>query len=127
ESGMRLTPAMLESRWDELAGDDARVAYRATWALSVPSAIAFLREHLRPAPSPDPKGIPAATGPIAPPEVLRTLRAMAALERVGTPEARAVLERMARGNPDAIETRDAKATLARLSRRPEARADASIR
>jgi hypothetical protein len=34
-------------------------------------------------------------------------------ERVGTPEARAVLERMARGNPDAIVTRDAKSVLDR--------------
>src|SRR5207302_347659 len=119
ESGMRLTPDVLKSRWDELAGDDARAAYRATWALSVPSAVAFLREHLCPATSPDPNGVPAAIGPIAPPEVLRTLRAIAALERVGTPEARAVLERMARGNPDAIETRDAKSALDRLSRRPE--------
>ena len=118
---------MLKARWTELAGNDARAAYRATWALSVPSAVPFLREHLRPATSPDPKGIPAASGPIAPPEVLRTLRAIAALERVGTPEARAVLERMARGNPGAIETRDAKSALDRLSRRPAAQAGSSIR
>jgi hypothetical protein len=41
------------------------------------------------------------------------LRAIAALERVGTPDARALLERMARGNPGAIETCDAKASLER--------------
>jgi hypothetical protein len=117
----------LNARWAELAGDDARAAYRATWALSVPSAIAFLRDHLGPATSPDPKGVPVVNGPIAPPEVLRTVRAIAALERVGTPEARAVLERMARGNPDAIETRDAKSALDRLSRRPATRAGSSIR
>ncbi len=115
-----ITPDVFKARWTELAGNDARAAYRATWTLSVSSAVPFLREHLRPAGLPDPEGIPAATGPIAPPDVLRTLRAIAALERVGTPEARAVLERMARGNPDAIETRDAKSALDRPGRRPEA-------
>ena len=66
-------------------------------------------------------------GPIAPPEVLRTVRAIAALERVGTPEARAVLERMAQGNPDALETRDAKSVLNRLVRRPSTPAGSSNR
>jgi RNA polymerase sigma factor (sigma-70 family) len=116
ESGMRLAPEVLKSRWDELADNDAGTAYRATWAMSVPSAVAFLRQHLRPASVPDPKEISVANGPIAPPEVLRTLRGITALERVGTPEARAVLERMARGNADATETRDAKSALDRLSR-----------
>jgi len=112
-----LTAEAMKAWWDELAGNDARAAYRSIWALSVPSAIPFLREHLRPATSGDPKGIPAASGPIAAPEVLRTMRAVAALERVGTPEARAVLERMAQGNPDAILTRDAKSAQERLIRR----------
>jgi len=49
------------------------------------------------------------------------------LERVGTPEARDVLERMARGNPGAIETRDAQSALDRQSRRTEAQARPSIR
>ena len=66
---------MLKARWNELAGDDARAAYRATWALSVPSAVAFLQEYLHPATAPDPKGVPAATGPIGPPEVLLLLSA----------------------------------------------------
>ncbi len=73
ESGMRLSPEVLKSRWAELAGNDARAAYRAGWALSVPSAVGFLRERLQPATSPDPKGVPAAIGPVAPLEVLRTL------------------------------------------------------
>ncbi len=112
-----ITAESLKARWAALAGDDARAAYRATWALSVPAAVPFLREQLHPAMAPDPEGIPAASGPIAPPEVLRTLRAIAALERVATPEARAVLETLALGNPGAIETRDAKSALDRLSRR----------
>ena len=83
-----ITDEGLRARWAELAGNDASAAYRAGWALSVPSAVEFLRERLQPATAADPEGIPAVNGPIAPPEVLRTLRAIAALERVGTPEAR---------------------------------------
>jgi dipeptidyl aminopeptidase/acylaminoacyl peptidase len=111
-----LAPEPMQALWDALAGDDARAAHHAVWALGVSSAVAFLRERLRPAESPDPKGIPAASGPIAPPEVLRTLRAIAALEHAGTPEARAVLERMAQGNPGAIETREATSSMDRLRR-----------
>jgi WD40 repeat protein len=122
--GAPLTSEMLRARWDELASDDASAAYRAARALSIPSAVAFVREHLRPATLSDPKGVPAAIGPIAPPEVLRTLRAIAVLERLGTPEARAVLEQMARGNPDAIETYDAKLALDCLNRRWPATAEA---
>jgi hypothetical protein len=118
---------MLQTRWNELASRDARAAYRAGWALSIPSAVAFLRERLRPATTPDPMDVPAAIGPIAPPEVLRTLRAVAVLERTGTPEARAVLERMAQRNSGAIETRDAKSALNRLSRRWQGHAGSPTR
>ena len=122
-----ITNEGLRTRWAELAGSDARAAHRAAWALSVPSAVGFLRERLQPATSADPKGIPAVSGPIAPPEVLRTLRAIAALERVGTREARAVLEHLAHGNPGAIQTRDARSSLNRLKRQPELQTDSSIK
>jgi RNA polymerase sigma factor (sigma-70 family) len=46
---------------------------------------------------------------------LRELRAVEALERIGSQEARAVLETLARGAPEAPFTRDAKAALDRLS------------
>ena len=67
-------------------------------------AVGFLRDHLLPA---------TAAEPITAPEVLRTVRAITALERINTPEARGAIERLAQGNPDAIETREAMSTLDR--------------
>jgi WD40 repeat protein len=119
-----ITDERLTTWWAELAGNDAMAADRAGWALSVPSAVPFLRERLQPATAADPEGVPAMNGPIAPPEVVRTLRAIATLERVGTPEARTVLERMAGGNSGAIESREAKGALLRVTRRGEAPAGA---
>ncbi len=99
-------PESLQAHWNALAGQDARAAYRATWALSVSSAMRFLRDHLRPA---------KAVEPIASPEVLRTVRAITALERINTPEARGAIERLVQGHPDAVGTREAKLTLDRLN------------
>jgi hypothetical protein len=45
------------------------------------------------------------------------LRAIAALERVGTPAARVVIETLAQGDPSAYQTKEARSTLARLSNR----------
>jgi hypothetical protein len=45
------------------------------------------------------------------------LRAIASLERVGTPEAREAIETLAHGDPAALETREAASTLARLKNR----------
>jgi WD40 repeat protein len=47
-------------------------------------------------------------------EVLRTIRAIMALERIGTPPARALLESLAQGAAGARETGEAKASLERL-------------
>ena len=112
-----LTANALKDRWDKLSSPDARVAYRAMWALSVPSAVPFLRDHLSAAPAPAHKVTAVTEGPVGPPEVLRVLRAIAALERVGMPEARGVLEPLAHGTPSALQTKEARSTLARLSNR----------
>jgi RNA polymerase sigma factor (sigma-70 family) len=53
-------------------------------------------------------------------EVLRCLRALAVLERIGTPEARQVLGRVAEGAAEDWLTEEAKAALRRLARRQAA-------
>jgi WD40 repeat protein len=55
--------------------------------------------------------------PLTSPEALRALRAVEALERAGTAEARGVLERLARGADGARLTDDARAAAQRLARR----------
>jgi WD40 repeat protein len=59
-------------------------------------------------------------GPTNSPEVLRGVRAVEVLEQAGTPEARQLLERLAKGAPEARLTQEAKATLDRLAKRPAA-------
>jgi hypothetical protein len=50
------------------------------------------------------------------PEELRALRAIAVLHRIGTPEARAILTKLAKGAPQARQTRAAQASLDALNR-----------
>jgi hypothetical protein len=52
------------------------------------------------------------------PERLRTVRALEVLEYIGTPEAARLLQELADGSPEAWLTREAKASLERLKRRP---------
>jgi WD40 repeat protein len=59
----------------------------------------------------------AVRGPLSP-EVLRGVRAVQALERIGTPAARQVLEALAAGAPEARLTREARAAVERLATRP---------
>jgi hypothetical protein len=49
-------------------------------------------------------------------ETLRCLRAIELLERLGTPEARKLLERLGQGSPEAWLTQEAKASLGRLGK-----------
>jgi hypothetical protein len=53
---------------------------------------------------------------VPPGDALRSVRALQVLEAIGTPEARAVLERLAQGAAEAVETHDARAALRRLAR-----------
>jgi hypothetical protein len=52
------------------------------------------------------------------PEVLRHVRAVQVLERIGSSKAREVLEMLAKGVPEARLTRDVQASLKRLAQRP---------
>ena len=60
----------------------------------------------------------AKLNPTGSPAQRRMLRAVEVLEHIATPEARAVLESLAKGAPEALLTREAKAALDRLARRP---------
>jgi len=55
------------------------------------------------------------------PERLRQLRAVETLEYMDTPAAKKLLQRLARGQPGAWLTEEAKATLKRLAQRPTAK------
>jgi hypothetical protein len=57
-------------------------------------------------------------GPVLAPEILRQLRAVEVLERIGTPEARKLLDQLGRGATEARLTREARAAQDRLSRHP---------
>jgi WD domain, G-beta repeat len=112
-----LTAAAFKDRWAELASDDARLAYRASWALSVPSAVSFLGDQLSGTAARAYRGGGITEGPVGPPAVLRMLRAIASLERVGTAEAQGVLDRLAHGDSAALATNEAISALARLRNR----------
>jgi hypothetical protein len=60
-----------------------------------------------------------SAGPLSvTPEELRALRSVELLEQLGTPDARQLLDRLAGGVPEARLTREAKASLRRLTRNP---------
>ena len=58
-------------------------------------------------------------GPVTKPEKLQALRAVAVLEDIATPEARQLLETLARGEPEARVTQEAQTSLGQLARRVE--------
>jgi hypothetical protein len=87
-----------------------------------PSAVPALRQALAKDPPPETRrriadlldkqrDVPASG------DHLRMLRALGVLEHSGTPEARRLLEELAAGVPDAPQTQEARAVLARLIRR----------
>jgi RNA polymerase sigma factor (sigma-70 family) len=55
-------------------------------------------------------------GKVQSPDIIRRERALEVLEQIGGPDARTLLEELAKGAPDAMLTREAKAILKRLAR-----------
>jgi WD40 repeat protein len=108
----------IELFWADLAGDHAAKANRAILALvTAPDRVVpFLAGRLKPIRLDDPAK-DTSLGPIASGETLRRLRAISVLEKIGTPDARRILEQLASGLEGARETRDAKAALRQLQRR----------
>jgi RNA polymerase sigma factor (sigma-70 family) len=112
----------------DLDGEEFAVRQAAEQALRRLDLLAepALLEALRRAPPLEPRRrmerlMKELHGPVRAPEVLRAVRAVAVLEYAGTPEARRVLEALAKGAPEARLTREAKSALRRLERRPDAK------
>jgi RNA polymerase sigma factor (sigma-70 family) len=128
--GRHLQPARVAEaeRWArliaDLDNDEFAVRERATQELERlgEQAEAPLRQALNKSPSPEPRRrlerlLGQLRGQPPAPELLRSLRAIEVLEHVGTPQARDLLETLARGTAEARLTREAKASLERLSKR----------
>jgi hypothetical protein len=105
----------LDGLWKTLADADASRAY---WAIirlgSCPTSTpAFLEKRLEPA---KPGEASADVDLSRNPELLRSLRAVEALEYVGTPDAQRTLKKLAGGAAEARLTQDAKESLKRLAK-----------
>jgi WD40 repeat protein len=105
-------PTKLDAPWADLAKADAAAAHSAVWAFIAEAdrAVAFLNKHLQPAGEADNGDLLVPAG-----EPLRRVRAVEVLERIGTPEARALLEKLSKG-PVSRTSREAGAALGRLDR-----------
>jgi hypothetical protein len=128
----RLRPAEVDAkRMTELLaaldGDDFEAREQATRELARLGDLAgpAIRQALGGSPPPEARGrleglAAKLDGPVEDAEQARALRAVEALERIGTPEARRLLDELGQGAPGARLTRDAKAALDRLAGAPSA-------
>ncbi len=102
--GTRLRAAKELTDLDDLAQPALEAALKTELSPDARRRIGELLEQLR--------------RPTATPERLRGNRALEVLEQIGDAEAKRVLEALSKGTPEAWLTREAKASLERLGRRP---------
>jgi RNA polymerase sigma factor (sigma-70 family) len=124
-----LRPVTVEAKWvaervAELSSDEFKTREAAATELKrvVDVVEATLVDARRTAGSPETcrrlDEILATVRPaVVPPEVVRTLRAVAVLERIGSPDAREILKTLSGGASGAELTREAKSALERLDHR----------
>jgi WD40 repeat protein len=112
----------------DLDSDDFAVRQKANEDLEQLRELAkpALRQALKQSPSLEVRRriqrlLPRPPGPLPAGDRLRELRAVEVLERVGTPEARRLLQRLTEGAPESWLTQEAKAALERLGSQPIAR------
>ncbi len=108
-----------EKYWEDLADASAPAGHQAIWALIADPerTVAHFKERLKPTPAEAPDKLPLLAA--APGEVLRVVRAIEVLERIGTPVARAILQRLDDGRPSRS-AREARAALERMDRQQPA-------
>jgi hypothetical protein len=111
--------ARLKALVARLGSDEFRTREEATGELRRLGEVAApaLREALRRRPSPEVRRrAERLLARVAADDRRTSARALEVLEQAGTPEARRLLEALANGEPEARQTREAKAALRRLGR-----------
>jgi hypothetical protein len=103
------------SAWDDLAGADAKTAYRAVGLLAEApgQSLPFLRERLRPAQPVDARRVERLLAALGSEDFAERERATQELEREGD-QAEAALRRLLAGNPSPEARRRAEGLLGRL-------------
>jgi WD40 repeat protein len=103
-------PANLETLWADLARSNAGPAYKAIWGMAAEPArtVGFLKERMK---APDKGHADEVVVPAG--KALQHLRGIEVLERIGTPEAKALLDKLAQA-PASRFSREAQAALRRL-------------
>lgn len=102
--------ANLDALWADLAGADPLAGHKAIWTLADDPrrTVPFFQERLRAAKDDEGEGIVVPAG-----DLLRVIRAVEVLERIGTAEARTLLEKLA-GGPMSRSAREAAGAVQRL-------------
>jgi WD40 repeat protein len=115
-----LSKDQLEQLWRQLGSEDAGRAFQAMWRLAnAKNGVSFLADHIK-KPSAEARSksediLSKIDGPVTGEDRLSALRGVEVLEHIATPEARQVLEKLARGAANERLTEDAKRSLERIA------------